>query len=429
MSYYYRVSADEVHGPVDFPTLLTWTTAGQLDPRTEIGNSAEGPWAAAQNIEQLGMDWLVPASETAHQIGPLHPLAMAILLEDETIEPDTEITQVSTGESYQAVDVLCAVLLEQRSELQEQLATAQQPPAAEAPSEPATASEPSSDLEAHIIALQQENDGLKKQIIQTADDHDVPDQLPEKLEWREVMRAKDLFGKEAEKWKKFYDDEADRSKKNYETMSEQIRVLKENDLDTGHRISVLEKKRRILEEKNFELQEAIARGDAPTNETDPMEMLNLKRSYNELHDKFELILDQLKDRTDQLESLYEQRDEIELDARRQQDEMHVAIQKERDEAQKSRRQLIDLESSHRDLLLAYRDLNDRIVRDRNNPNAGLKQTRPNPPSSGNSEAPTKKTGNAAEKKAAAKEAKRTAKAKDKGRSKKSGAGKPRLKLT
>ena len=351
--------------------------SGDLLPYIELANQAEGPWVVCTKVPELEMDWFVPADEEEgqEQIGPLHPIALTTLLEDETIAPDVEITQVSTGESYQAVDVLCAILLEQRSELEEQLAEANAAASVEAPAADAAAS---SDLEAELIALKQENEALKEQLQSAeADADDLPADLPDKKLWREIMRAKDQLGKEAEKWKKFYDDEAVRSARKEESLNEQLSKVNDQEQETAYRLVQAEKKRKVLEEKNFELQEAIARGTSASGDTevDPLELLNLRRSYNELHEKFELVLDQLKDRTDQLENVYAQRDAIEVEARDKQDHWQEQIMREREDAQKTRRQLIDLESAHRDLLLSYRALNDKIVRDRNNP-AGLRTNTP-----------------------------------------------------
>ena len=111
--------------------------------------------------------------------------------------------QVSTEDEYSAVDVLCAILLEQRNQLQDQLAEAQAQIAASAADEPPAPSSttPSSDLEAAMIALQTENARHKAEIatMQT-EAEEIPQQLPGKKEWRDTMRSKDISGKEAEKW-------------------------------------------------------------------------------------------------------------------------------------------------------------------------------------------------------------------------------------
>ena len=372
MSYYYRVGEDDIYGPVDGSTLLQWAEDGDLDPRLEIAEDPEGPWFASASISNLGMDWLVEEDEDTPAMGPMHILALAKHLEEETIAPDSQITQVSSGETFEAVDVLCALLLEQRTDLQEKLdrALAAQPETTESPASP------SSQTEAALMAAQKEIESLHQQLANLKDNADLPEDLPDKREWRDVMRTKDELGKEAEKWKKFFEDESLRSKKKEAVLNDQITTLKDCEQEAIHRIAQLEKKRRTLEEQNFELKEAIAQGTAPdADETDSLKVLNLKRSYNELHDKLELVLGQLKDRTEQLEELYTQRDAIEIEARHKQDELQDSVQQERGENQKIRRQLIDLESAHRELLLSYRDLNDRIVRDRNT-TSGMSQSRP-----------------------------------------------------
>jgi hypothetical protein len=345
------------------------------------------------------MDWLILDDEGARS-GPFHPLALAAMLEEEELEPHATIEQASSGETYQAVDMLCAVLLAQKNDLQVQLELA-----SEQHAEPETNAENKndSDLEAQVLALKAENETLKVSLTTSAENNsELPDNLPNKQEWRDTMRSKDQSGKEAEKWKKFFDDESERSKKREHALNEQINKLKQNDTDASHRISQLEKKRKVLEEKNFELQEAIAKGTTDSEGVDPMELITLKRSYNELHDKFEFLLSQLKERTQQMEELYEQRDALELDARHRQDELQLSVQQEREQAQKSRRQLMDLEASHHDLLLAYRDLNDKIVKDRNNPGRSAQTAAPADASSRKPAAKQKRRGK--EEKKAAKEA-------------------------
>ncbi|MFT5122146.1 MAG: chromosome segregation ATPase [Kiritimatiellia bacterium] len=330
MPYYYQAN-DQVMGPVDFETLYAWAKTGELAAQLPIALDEPGSeFKPAAEWPEFEFAWEVTSEKGVY--GPLHVEAVIAFLEDETFAPEDEAHELETGETYAVVDLACAVLIQQNEALKEALGAASQQSAANE----------EHDKYAHA---------------------EIPQ---DRREWRDTLRQRDELAKEASKWKKFYEDLGARSERNYVQLNKQIESLKADEYEAIDRIRNLEKQRRILEERNLEIQESALSSNSSASD-DALELLNLKRAYNDLSDKLNNVLDQLTVRTEQLENIYAQRDKLELEVRHKEEELHQTISEERKENQRIRRQHMDLENLHAELLRNFRELNDKMVQMRNNP--------------------------------------------------------------
>ncbi len=325
MPYYYK-DQDQVFGPVELEMLYTWAQQGELSPQLPIAkDDPEGVYKPAAEWPELEMEWEVTSEERVY--GPLHVEAVIAFLENETFAPGDQARERATGETYEVIDLSCAVLMQQNEALREALEST--------PSQ--------------------------------GEEHAAYTDIPHnKREWQDTLKQRDELAKEAVKWKKFYEDLGNRNERNVKQLNDQLDTLKADERIASDRIRNLEKQRRVLEERNLEIQESALAG-ASTSNDDALELLTLKRAYNDLSDKLENVLDQLTVRTEQLEKIYAQRDELELTVRHKEEELQQTIREEREENHRIRRQHMDLENLHAELLRSFRELNDKMVQMRNNP--------------------------------------------------------------
>ena len=328
MPYYYQ-DKDQIFGPAELEMLYAWAQQGELSGQLPIAkDDPEGEYKPAAEWPELEMEWEVTSEKGVS--GPLHVEAVIALLENETFAPGDQARERATGETYEVVDLSCAVLMQQNEALREALEAS--PSQGDEPGEEAAYA-------------------------------DIPHN---KREWQDTLKQRDELAKEAAKWKKFYEDLGDRNERNVKQLNDQLDTLKADERIASDRIRNLAKQRRVLEERNLEIQESALAG-ASTSNDDALELLKLKRAYNDLSDKLENVLDQLTVRTEQLEKIYAQRDEIELTVRHKEEELQQTIREEREENQRIRRQHMDLENLHAELLRSFRELNDKMVQMRNNP--------------------------------------------------------------
>jgi hypothetical protein len=325
MPYYYK-DQDQVFGPAELEMLYTWAQQGELSPQLPIAkDDPEGVYKPAAEWPELEMEWEVTSEERVY--GPLHVEAVIAFLENETFAPGDQARERATGETYEVIDLSCAVLMQQNEALREALEST--------PSQ--------------------------------GEEHAAYTDIPHnKREWQDTLKQRDELAKEAVKWKKFYEDLGNRNERNVKQLNDQLDTLKADERIASDRIRNLEKQRRVLEERNLEIQESALTGSSTSND-DALELLTLKRAYNDLSDKLENVLDQLTVRTEQLEKIYAQRDELELTVRHKEEELQQTIREEREENHRIRRQHMDLENLHAELLRSFRELNDKMVQMRNNP--------------------------------------------------------------
>jgi hypothetical protein len=328
MPYYYK-DKDQVFGPAEFEMLYAWAQQGELSAELPIAkDDPEGVYKPAAEWPELEMEWEVTGEKGVY--GPLHVEAVIAFLENETFAPGDQARERATGETYEVIDLSCAVLMQQNEALREALE-----------------------------AAHSQRDAAEER----AGGADIPHN---RREWQDTLKQRDELAKEAVKWKKFYEDLGDRNERNVKQLNDQLDALKADERIASDRIRNLDKQRRVLEERNLEIQESALAG-ASTGNDDALELLNLKRAYNDLSDKLENVLDQLTMRTEQLEKIYVQRDELELTVRHKEEELQQTIREEREENRHIRRQHMDLENLHAELLRSFRELNDKMVKMRNNP--------------------------------------------------------------
>lgn len=306
---FFARAEDKTHGPVELATLQHWAASGGITAWTEVGPSAEGPWTPAAEMDALEMHWQV-TDEDGEKFHPCHVLALRGEVESGNIQPYWDVVHLPTGETWQVVDALCSALLEHNKMLEQRLARYAVPTPGE-----------------------------------TGGDGD----------WTSLMRELDQQKQASEKWKRLYEDELERNQTREKELQDQTEELRAWQRKAAERIKTLERRRTQLEQVNALPEAEETRG----------EDRDLRGAYQELRMQMDHFVQSLELRNQQLEASREALRTVEdtLRAERRQ----RADERETERAQRTETEalLTRLEQAHIDLTRSYRELNERMIRMRN----------------------------------------------------------------
>lgn len=339
-SWYTRIDG-ELFGPVQLTTLQHWASKGSLHGGCDVGTSSEGPWQSAAGIPALQMEWqIIPPNGDEYEL--CHILSLRAEMENGDMGADWEVLHVPSGERFPAAQALCSALIAQN----------------------------------HILEKQLVQNFARIRELETPGHDQATTELAETSEpsqhWGEHMKERDQFARDAAKWKRLY-EEAQETLQSRETAWESEKEdLKAWGRQSAERIRSLERRRNQLEEMQTLVGERAASGGDP----------DLRQAYQELRLQLDHLMESLDLRNRQLESiqirLSETEEELALErSRRTEEREREKILREEAVAQLSR-----MEEAHRDLTRSYRDLNERMIRLRNQMEASgpaLRTTSPGEP--------------------------------------------------
>lgn len=322
-AWYARID-EEQFGPVALTTLQHWASTGSLHGGSEIATSPDGPWQSAAELPELQMEWQILHPE-GDPYELCHILALRTEMESGEVEPNWEVVHVPTGESYPAVNALCSALISQNHILEKQL------------------------VENFVRIRDLETVGAAKPATEEAETS-APSE-----NWSEQMKERDQFAREAAKWKQLYEETRETMEAREIAWEAERDELKEWGRKSAERIRALERRRSQLEEMQSVVSSRTATGGDP----------DLREAYQELRLQLDHLMESLDLRNRQLESvqirLTESEEELRLERSRRTEE------REREQAlrEEALAQLNRIEEAHRDLTRSYRDLNERMIRLRN----------------------------------------------------------------
>ncbi len=314
---------EKVFGPAALHTLQHWAATGGVTASTGISRNEEGPWSPAGDMPELALEWQVMTPE-GDAFDACHVLALREEVLNSQVEPFWEIVHLPTGETYQVVDALCSALLEQNQILEEQVA------------------ETLTRLH-NLETIGPESPSTEK--AESSEDED----------WGEVMRERDRLAREAEKWKRFYEDELERNQTREKELLAQNDELRAWQRKAAERIKSLERRRAQLE------QAAMLPGARDVAGEDQ----DLRHAYQELRVQLDQLMESLELRNRQIESAKEQIEEAEAHLRRERESRKEEVAREKALQEDAAAHLNRLEQAHVDLTRSYRDLNERMIRLRN----------------------------------------------------------------
>ena len=327
------------YGPFELPVLQHWAAEGRFDGVDHVSDDTGATWREAAEFADLGLDWVIrlAGEETSP---PVHALTLVQPLMSGEIQPDQQVAQHSTGELFQAADVVTSALIAQNGMLQALLGETQQ-------------------------ALQE----VAAAAHGAATPPPLPETEPESPDaWRRIIREKDFFEKEAHKWRKFFEDEVERNRLKELDLARETETLRKSEQLSVARVNAAEQARRRAERKLEEM--SVSLGGATTQGTANAAM---EMSRGELREQFDLLQTMLKQRTQALEEVISARDEASVELRRREAQHDEQLRREREQASSQRQQLIQLEQSYQELLTSYREMNERLIQLQSGIGAGMRR--------------------------------------------------------
>ena len=320
MNWYLRKSDDIVYGPVDDAALEQWAAEGRIAPDDRLSND-QLMWSPAHELPHLQMDWLITMDDGS-QYGPLHLSALRDLVADGSLTPETQLTHKITGVS-QSLDEALAVSQEP------------EPPPPPSPTPIPVVAEPVS-------------------VVPTP----TPT-IPARAEWKEIAQSKDFFEHESIKWRKMYEDEHTSAEHRENALQERVNEMRKNELASQLTIEQLHRKIQHLEESYRALKQTV---ESNSSDNSTSQLVALMESYQELSLQLDALMQQLTSKSSEVQALIESRAETEKRAEEQIKHMEEVVSRERAEADSARRRVAEMEENHLTLGKAYRDLNERFIR-------------------------------------------------------------------
>jgi len=322
---WFVLQENRTYGPANLHTLQHWAARGNLSAEAKIGPAAEGPWTPARDLTELELDWQV-IDDAGASYHPCHILALRGEVESGNIQPFWKVKHLPSGEEYTLVDALCSALLDQNRILEHQVAG--------------------------LYAKVRNLETVGAEAAAAAKTGEMPNS-PE--DWSLLMRERDRSAKEAEKWKRFYDDEMARNQNRESELAVQLEDLRDQLRKSAERIKSLERRR-------GQLEELMVHPAGPVQEGGDRD---LRQAYQEIRMQMELLLESLSLKDRELEVSAARLHQADEQLRTEQ-VRHQSEQRREQELQKAvRDQLTKVEQAHRDLIRSYRDLNERMIRLRN----------------------------------------------------------------
>jgi hypothetical protein len=164
--------------------------------------------------------------------------------------------------------------------------------------------------------------------------------------------------KEVQKWQSLYEDERRQRQESDERLNDQIRTLRQQLHETQSAKDKMAQKMRQLELDQQKMQAALdGRGMG-----DDVQGTVLMASHQQLSENYDTMLHQLTTKSEEIRTLIHSRDEAERNADLRVKQMEELLHRERAEADTARQRLADIESAHLQLVRAFRDMNDRYIR-------------------------------------------------------------------
>ncbi len=311
MNWYLRKSDNTVYGPVDDATLRQWAAEGRVAPEDHISEDRSG-WSPAHEYPALQMDWLI-GMDDGSLYGPLHLSALRELLADGSLTEQARLTHKTT----RAVKSLKAAL--------------------------ATPAEPFE----------------RPSVIEAAQASSISSPAPARAEWKEIAQSKDFFEHEANKWRKMYEDEHANFLRREHALNERVDEMRKNELASRLVIEQMQRKLNHIESNYNTLKQTVESSSTDANTT---QLVALMESYQEMSLQFDTLMQQLTAKSREIQSLIESRAETEKRAEEQVKQMEGIVHRERAEADAARSRVAEMEENHLNLGKAYRDLNERFIR-------------------------------------------------------------------
>lgn len=364
--WYLRKNDGTVYGPVPLPDLCRWAADGRVEPGDQVSNDSTS-WQSAADLPDLEMDYTILLhDDTAY--GPVHLLAVQELLIDGSIRGTTWVAHKETGEKKPAADWLVPRLIEQDAQLraeakalQDQLEALQIEPPPPAPE----------DTE-EDLATGTPSDEALREIDKWRSLYETERTTREQVEEALANKPADEALQEMDKWQSLYETEQATREQVEQTLTSQNKEIRDqlNELQTA--------KETLTQEIN-ELQEQLSQSQFQPEEPRANVPVHAEQeeSYEELSKDYARLLDQLHEKTTELNSLRAEREDMDKNSDTQVEELKERLKRQETETHQAQTKLAEVEEAHMSLRRSFRELNDRYIQLREQQRDG--QPPPNAP--------------------------------------------------
>ena len=312
--WYLKKEDGTIYGPKEERALQIWAMDGRVGP-ADLISIDQKEWNPAPSLPALEMEWLLPLDDQ-ETYGPMNLLAMTEWLLDGTLGFDTPVRHAKTGEEALAGSRILTTLL---SHLQQE--------------------------------RERTNEALRDSLALSETLSSTPPAAP-------ATDDKEPPLKEVQKWQGLYEDERRHRQESEAKLNEHVRTLRQELHETQSVKDKLAQKMRQMELDQQKMQAALD-GQGLGDE---VQGTVLMASHQQLSENYDAMLDQLTTKSEEIRTLIHSRDEAERNADLRVKQMEEMLHRERTEADAARHRLADIETAHLQLVRAFRDMNDRYIR-------------------------------------------------------------------
>lgn len=339
-------------GPIDLAELREWAAEGRVAPEDQISTDQHN-WSPSHENRDLHMDWTIDF-EDGSTYGPIHLLAFADFMAEGIVRLDSEITNIRHEVSYALGEVLLPALVRSNTNLRTAID--------ELRSELSHSVEHSKDVfeKAQYPAEKTEVD---KDLLPTSKE----DVSEAKMSEKPAATIKDVAKehKRSERWEKLYRDEVEKAEQRDAELNNALREQANQILeltteldDAKSKLHNLEKMQREVEK----IEELSKSGDENKFDALKSNYKQLMESYNQISLQYEQLSKHLEEQSNEIEDLRSAKSSAQEMADRRTRESLEEVHRERQEADKARAKLSRIEKEHNELLKSYREMNDQMIR-------------------------------------------------------------------
>lgn len=169
-----------------------------------------------------------------------------------------------------------------------------------------------------------------------------------------------MLQKEIQRWKKLYEEERESGKSSNNQLNARLKEMRDNDLVLHTRLEQANLRLKQVEANYGLLQKTME--DGVTDQKLTAYVSALTESFTGLSQNYDNLMKQLADKSDELKSAMDSRAQIQKETQERIEQMEIVVRREQEEADQARLKLAEVERGHFQLVQAYKDLSDRMIR-------------------------------------------------------------------
>lgn len=361
--YYLKKADGAIYGPSELAVLKQWAREGRIAPDDLISKD-QSFWYPAPTLTDLDMNWLIQLHDGT-QYGPIHLHALQELVEEGSLSAEDVVINRITERMCTIREAMAA----ESTSISKPVEPVSGPPAPAEPSKPVS-----------TLASVTESTAAPAELKEApAPSPTISETPPESVSWREIAAQKDFLERELVKWKAMYEQEHENSLRTAREAEEHVQALRKSEMAAHIRADQLERKLKESEENYRVLRESLA-NDASRPYV--QQLITLTELHRDLSQRCDALTRLLQEKNEEINALLDARARMEAHASEILRQAQAIAEQERKEAELGRRRALEIEADYLQLVRAYRDLNEKFMR--------LKQDASSPPSSASSERAQKK---------------------------------------